>query len=294
MRSSPATSRTSPRRERAGYTLGFERPLFGATKLYVGGELHDLTASDDHWQVSPIEASLAAVGPRRSFRDYYRRRGVQINASLRPHPQIEALFAWRGERHEPLSTASDFSLWNGDEPFRSNTAARDGRLNALVFGASADSHGFERESLEASYRRHQLETPFGERLNEPDWKRDPRPIWRVDWTSEISDAGRLRQRLRFPPPHRHRSRARARSPSIRTSAPGPSAAGPAASLPPQRLFAIGGIGSVHGYEFKEATGDALSLLNLEYERRMARRADGDRLLRCRPRPCRRTARRRRG
>src|SRR6185295_17857696 len=35
--------------ERAGYALGFERPLFGARKLYVGGELHDLTATDDHW-----------------------------------------------------------------------------------------------------------------------------------------------------------------------------------------------------------------------------------------------------
>src|SRR4051812_14286981 len=58
--------------ERAGYALGFERPLFGARKLYVGGELHDLTASDDQWQVSSFEASVAGLGGRRSFRDYYR------------------------------------------------------------------------------------------------------------------------------------------------------------------------------------------------------------------------------
>src|SRR5262249_15974531 len=30
---------------RAGYALGFERPFFRERKLYVGGELHDLTAS---------------------------------------------------------------------------------------------------------------------------------------------------------------------------------------------------------------------------------------------------------
>ena len=250
--------------ERAGYALGFERPLFGATKLYVGGELHDLTASDDHWQVSPIEASLAAVGPRRSYRDYYRRRGVQINASLRPHPQVETLFAWRGEHHDPLSTASDFSLWNDDEPFRSNAAARGGRLNAVVIGASADSRGFERESLEASYRRHQLETPFGERLNDPEWKQDPRPIWRVDWTSEISEPGAFGSDFDF---RRHIVTGRARvlvsehqnfgARVIRGWSGG--------VLPPQRVFALGGIGSVHGYEFKEATGDALNLLNLEYE-----------------------------
>jgi len=35
-------------------------------------------------------------------------------------------------------------------------------------------------------------------------------------------------------------------------------------LPPQRQFAVGGIGSVHGYEFKEQVGDTLALLNLEY------------------------------
>src|SRR5581483_9593575 len=35
-------------------------------------------------------------------------------------------------------------------------------------------------------------------------------------------------------------------------------------LPPQREFAIGGIGSVHGYEFKESIGDTIALLNVEY------------------------------
>ena len=250
--------------ERAGYALGFERPLFGATKLYVGGELHDLTASDDQWQASEIEAGLAAVGPRRSDRDYYRRRGVQINAALRPHPQIETVFAWRAERHDALSTATDFSLWNGDETFRPNVAAREGRLNAVVVGASADSHGFERESLESSYRRHQLGTPFGDRLNAPDWKQDPRPIWRVDWTSEISEPGAFGSDFDF---RRHIVTGRScilvsehqtfGARAIRGWSGG--------VLPPQRLFAIGGIGSVHGYEFKQASGDALSLINLEYE-----------------------------
>ena len=35
-------------------------------------------------------------------------------------------------------------------------------------------------------------------------------------------------------------------------------------LPPQREFSIGGIGSVHGYHFKEVSGDTLALINLEY------------------------------
>ena len=172
--------------DRAGYALGFERPFFGRTKLYLGGELHDLTASDDQWQISGGEASLAAFAARRSYRDYYRRRGVQVSGALRVHPQVELLMAWRGERQEPLDVESDFSLWGGDDPFRPNRFAREGRLNAVVIGASVDGRGFDRESLEATYRRHQLETPFGERLQGPEGKHDDAPIWRIDWTSEIS------------------------------------------------------------------------------------------------------------
>src|SRR5439155_19969379 len=35
-------------------------------------------------------------------------------------------------------------------------------------------------------------------------------------------------------------------------------------LPPQRAFAIGGIGSIHGYDFKQSVGDTIALINLEY------------------------------
>src|SRR5262249_28605812 len=139
--------------ERAGYALGFERPFFGARKLFVGGELYDLTASDDQWQLSSLEASLAAIGPRKSFRDYYRRRGLQVGAHCRPDSRVELLAAWRGERQETLPVKSDFSFWNSDDPFRPNRVAHEGRMNALIVGASVDGAGFERESLEATYRR---------------------------------------------------------------------------------------------------------------------------------------------
>src|SRR6185369_3166167 len=120
--------------ERAGYALGFERPFFRNRKLYIGGELRDLTASDDQWQLSSFEASLAAISSRNSFRDYYRRRGVQIGAAFRPHRQVEIIGAWRGQREESLAVESDFSLWNGDDPFRPNPRVRDGRLNAIIIG----------------------------------------------------------------------------------------------------------------------------------------------------------------
>ncbi|HMD35512.1 MAG TPA: hypothetical protein VKH42_11115, partial [Vicinamibacterales bacterium] len=138
-----------------GYAVGFEKPFFVAPKLFVGGEIHDLTASDDQWQLSATEASLASIGPRLNFRDYYRRRGVQVNSGLRVDSRVEVLVSYRNERHEPLPIESDFSVWNNDERFRPNRIAAPGRLSAFVLGVSVDGDGFDKESLESGFRRHQ-------------------------------------------------------------------------------------------------------------------------------------------
>jgi len=252
--------KTAP--DRAGYALGFERPIFRTRKLYLGGELRDLTATEDHWRISSNEESLAAFGPRKTFRDYYRQRGVQIGGALRVHPQAELLFAWRRERQESLGVESDFSLWNDDEPFRPNLAAQNGVLGAIVIGGSIDGDIFDHESLDATYRRHQLDRPFGEYLVYPD-RRQISSIWRIDWTSEISTPDVLRSDFDFT---RHILSGRARVPLTEHQDFGVRVIGGWSSgvLPPQRQFAIGGLGSVHGYAFKEAVGDTLALINLEY------------------------------
>jgi outer membrane protein assembly factor BamA len=250
--------------ERAGWSLGFERPVFARTRVFVGAELHDLTASDDQWQLSSLEASLAAVTARRSFRDYYRREGVQLNGAVRVHPHVEAVFAWRNEHNHPLRNESDFSVWNDDERFRPNTQAADGLLNAIVVGASVDGQGFDRESLEASYRRHQLDTPFGEPLGDLERGSTPAPMWRIDWTTEIADRSALGGDFDFS---RHIVTGRARLALSEYQVVAARAIGgwSGGVLPPQRQFAIGGIGSVHGYDFKAQTGDSLALFNVEYE-----------------------------
>jgi hypothetical protein len=239
-----------------------EKPFFDSTKLFLGAELFDLTATDDGWRVSATEASLAAIGPRVSIRDYYDRRGVQLNAALRPHPRVEVLFAWRGEQHDALQTRSEFSVWNGDEAFRENLAAAPGSLHALLIGATFDSGGFDRESLDATYRRHQLENAFGARL--PDSVAGTsRPTWRVDWTSEISSPEGFGGDFDF---RRHiiSGRARVALSRYQEFAARMTGGWSEGVLPPQRQFAIGGIGSVHGYDFKYAVGDTLGLANLEY------------------------------
>ncbi len=157
---------------------------------------------------------------------------------------------------------SDFSLFNRDDTFRANAAALNGRLNAVVVGASIDGSGFEQESLEATYRRHQLESPFGDRLPLPE-KDELAPIWRIDWTSEISAPDAFSSDFDF---RRHIVSGRLRKRISEFQDVGVRAIGGWSEgvLPPQREFAVGGIGSVHGYAFKESIGDTIALLNVEY------------------------------
>ena len=192
------------------------------------------------------------------------------------------LFAWRGERQEPLVDESDFSLWNDDEPFRPNVVAHDGRLNAVVVGASVDSRGFDHESLEATYRRHQLETPFGERLNDLD--REARPVADVAHRLDVGDldAGRFDSDFDF---RRHIVSGRARFALSPHQNFGVRAIGGWSDgvLPPQRQFG----------DRRHRIGARLRLQaggrRLDGARqsrilaRLAQRAEGVRLLRRRPR-----------
>jgi outer membrane translocation and assembly module TamA len=47
------------------------------------------------------------------------------------------------------------------------------------------------------------------------------------------------------------------------------------TLPIERRFAIGGIGSVHGYAFKEASGEGLALFNTVYRIALTSSRHGD-------------------
>jgi outer membrane protein assembly factor BamA len=96
---------------------------------------------------------------------------------------------------------------------------------------------------------------------------------RFDWTSEI--AGRaMKGDYTF---ERHILNARAYLPLM----PRQSIAARAmlgfsnGTLPVERRFAIGGIGTVHGYGFKEVSGERMTLFNAEYRWDVVGRADPD-------------------
>jgi hypothetical protein len=242
-------------REDPGYSAGFEQQLLARPGFYIGASVHDLTASDDFWRLSTTEQSVVALSFKNTFRDYYRRRGTQVHAALRPHPEHEIVAAVRWDRHERLDNETDFSFFRDDHPYRPNAPIEDGRVRALVLGYSWDSRGqLDSRPVEA-FSRHLLDDLFRS-VKRAEFGA------RVDWTSEIAGHGLGGDREY----DRHIVNARAQIPlTPRQSLAGRMIAGfSGGRLPVEREFAIGGIGSVHGYAFKEARGERMTLFNAEY------------------------------
>ena len=242
-------------RDDPGYSVGAERPIFATAKLFLGGEVHDVTASDDLWRLTSVEQTVVSLGFKNTFRDYYRRRGGQVFTVFRMGANNELSAMARWDRHEPLVNTTNYSFFRDDATYRPNPAVADQHVNALVLGYTLDTRPMSGAGQRATYERHLKDNLFGHGLRQ-------RPGFRLEWTSEIA-AGALKGDARFD---RHIASARGYIPM--TSHTQLSLRGlfglSNGTIPIERRFAIGGIGSVHGYGFKEASGAGMALLNAEY------------------------------
>ena len=242
-------------REDPGYSIGIERPIFLAPKLFLGVEVHDVTASDDLWRLSSLEQTIVSLGFKNTFREYYRRRGTQLFGVLRmgAHNELSAMARW--DRHEPLVNATSYSFFRDDEAFRPNPPVVDQDVNALVAGYTFDTRALSGSGQPATYERHVKDNLFGHGLRRT-------PGLRLEWTSEVA-GGFMKGDAGFD---RHILNARGYvATSSRTLLSLRGLFGFSnGTLPVERRFSIGGIGSVHGYSFKEASGTGMTLLNAEY------------------------------
>jgi hypothetical protein len=257
-------------RENPGYSLGIERPLFGGPRLFVGAELHDITATDDLWRLSTNEQSLVSLAFKNTFRDYYRRRGGQIFSVFQAGANNEFSLIARWDRHEPLDNSTDFSFFRSDHDFRPNPLVIDQHVNAWVVGYTFDTRPLTGAGQSRTYTRHLRDSPFGFGLRQ-------QPGLRLEWSSELAGHGLggdaryerhifdVRGYLAFSDRQLFSSRA------LFGFSDG--------DLPIERQFSLGGIGTIHGYGFKEVSGTGMSLFNAEYRVRLLRggRRDGDML-----------------
>ena len=232
------------------YQIGFERWFFRDLGVTLGGEIHNMTDTQDRWIIGNEENALAAFLIKEDFRDYYKREGYSASMGQRWGGSVHLSLGYHHDRFENLENKTNWSLFGGDKKFRVNPLSlpfglvcvdslSDDRPELKVQSAVAKVTVDTRNSIEHPTRGWLLQAcaeraghEFDSDLEFERFMLDIRRYQPLGWDENLDI------RLR---------------------------AGTATGvLPPMYWYDLGGISTLRGFGFKEFTGDRMVLGNLEY------------------------------
>jgi hypothetical protein len=121
--------------------------------IAVGGEIHNITSTDDSWRAGRIENALFAFFAREDFRDYYKLAGWDAYIAFRPFWNSELRIDWRHDHYESLPQNVFYGRWGGNKVLPPNPMVAEGTMNSLAITV-------QREHV--STRFHQAPNLFGD------------------------------------------------------------------------------------------------------------------------------------
>jgi hypothetical protein len=221
-------------RERFLYDAGGEAPLGDPTRFKVGGAAYRRTATEDAWIVGEVENTIFALLARTDYRDYYEASGFEGRVAWEPGRDFAARVEGRAENQRSLENESNVSLFGAHDRFRPNPPIDEGQDGVLALGARIGPASLP---------------PEGGTHGDVVYERAG------DAIHGDFDYGRVRAvvrtRVRLSPKQDARARIIGGSTVDGT-------------LPSQKLWYVGGIGTLRGEDFKERRGDQFLLANAEY------------------------------
>ena len=224
-----------------GLARQFAFPSEGKDELLeIGLEGYSLTDTKDQWRIGAAENTAAAILIREDFRDYFDREGFTAHAAYYMQSKeffAEAQLAYRADRYQSLDQNADWSLFGGHKVFRPNPPIDDGRMRSIV------------ALVGASTTRDSHRAPDG---------------WSVHANAEFASAGALGGDFTFQQyvADIRRYQPIGRFDNINVRMRIGSSHG---TLPTQKAFDLGGLGSLPAFPFKAFSGgNRMILLNAEY------------------------------
>ena len=99
--------------------------------LLVGGRVYNVIEPTESWQLSELEAGLAAFVFRRDYRDYYSRHGGQGRLGFFVRRGADISLAYGEERWDSLTAQNPWTLTRQGAGWRPNPAFDQGKLHLL-------------------------------------------------------------------------------------------------------------------------------------------------------------------
>jgi len=199
----------------------------------VGASYRRLTTPDDVWKSGWAENTLGAFFFNYDLFDYYETEGVSLYSAARLGPYFQLSAAFRSEDYRTMNQDTEWSLFGGDH-FRFNPPIDEGHMQSIIVVAEGGSVSrFHSHPSGAVFRvEAELGKGLGGDFSFHRFVADGRSYVRTSRRSGLA------MRLR-----------------------GGRATG---SVPLQKAFTLGGIGSVRGYPQNVFLGNRMMLANVEY------------------------------
>lgn len=223
-----------------GHVLRAEQFLGGHGRVRLGATLRSEVLPIETAGVSDTESALATFLLHRDYRDHYEREGwtgyVRWTNEGRA---LDATLEYRHEEHDTRAAMSPWALFDNGEPFRPQPLTGVGSLNTIAFRVVHDSRNEVRDPSSGWWLRLESEQGVGGEMSvraSPDGAGGVTAApWDIDerFSAMSLDARRY---LRLGPLTRV---------ALRAWAAGSLDGG---ALPPQRQHALGGEGTMPGYE----------------------------------------------
>jgi len=224
-------------RERGLYEAGFATPFGDRPVLTVGGSAYRRTATEDEWIDSEGENTIFALAARTDYRDYYESEGGQGYVAWSPGSDFELRGGARFESERSLATRTRVALTGHHPVFRPNVPIEEG----------------DDQSFTVHVRVGPAEFPAqGGTRGEVIYERSGAPLAGDFEYGRLR--GAVRHRIRLSKTREFRARLIAGSTLTGT-------------VPFQKLWYVGGIGTLRGHDFKSFGGDQFYLVNAEFYQR---------------------------
>ncbi len=206
--------------------------------LEIGGEWHSYTDSKDQWLIDLNENSTYALLIHEDFRDYYQRQGFTIITGWYMQGEdltTQLTVEYNIDQHRMLENGTEFAIFGGKKKFRLNPPADEGKVNAVVVSGGIST-------VTKTRRGPHGWSLYGTMENS-----------RKNFGSDFAFSQLIVDVRRFQPLSRYDG--------LNLRVRGGTSSG---VIPLQRVFEIGGLGTLPGYNFKAEAGNRLFVGNLEY------------------------------
>lgn len=214
-------------RKDIGYELNARQYWGGHHTIWTEAGLVSVIDPIERWQLSNLENSLSLFFLRRDHRDYYDRTGWYGRVGWKISRALQASVEYRDEEHETVTTGSPWTIFfNTNDEFQPNARIAGGDLRSAALALRFDTRNDSDDPWAGWYNQLRLETSLGGELA----GREP------DFTHFFLD---LRRYNRVSP---------GAAVALRLVAGGRAGG---SFMPAQREHAIGGPGSLPGYNQRE-------------------------------------------